>query len=49
MKVGGKHYRSLWADEARGVIHIIDQSRLPHVFETATLKRSNRCVCAVRR
>jgi methylthioribose-1-phosphate isomerase len=37
MKVAGKHYRSLWADEAQGVIHIIDQSRLPHVFETATL------------
>ena len=38
MKVAGKHYRSLWADEAQGVIQIIDQTRLPHVFETATLK-----------
>ena len=37
MKVGGKHYRSLWADESQGVIHIIDQARLPHVFETATI------------
>jgi len=37
MKVAGKHYRSLWADEAKGVVHIIDQSRLPHVFEVATI------------
>jgi methylthioribose-1-phosphate isomerase len=35
MKVAGKHYRSLWADA--GVVNIIDQSRLPHVFETAAI------------
>src|ERR1043165_6398793 len=34
MKVGERHYRSLWADERRDAVHIIDQSRLPHVFET---------------
>lgn len=38
MKVGGKHYRSLWADEPSGVVHIIDQARLPHVFETAAIR-----------
>ena len=48
MKVGGKHYRSLWADEARGVIHIIDQSRLPHVFETATLKSTQEVAEAIK-
>jgi methylthioribose-1-phosphate isomerase len=37
MKVDGKHYRSIWTDDARGVVHIIDQARLPHVFETATI------------
>src|SRR5438876_11211523 len=37
MQVEGKHYRSLWADEAQGVVHIIDQTRLPHVFETRTI------------
>jgi methylthioribose-1-phosphate isomerase len=37
MKVAGKHYRSLWADESQGVVHIIDQARLPHVFETAAI------------
>jgi methylthioribose-1-phosphate isomerase len=34
MKVSGKHYRSIWAEPDRGAVHIIDQSRLPHVFET---------------
>jgi len=37
MKVQGKHYRSIWADEARGTVHIIDQARLPHIFETAAI------------
>ena len=33
MKVSGKHYRSIWAEADRSAVHIIDQSRLPHVFE----------------
>jgi methylthioribose-1-phosphate isomerase len=33
MKVGDRHYRSIWADERPGVVRIIDQARLPHVFE----------------
>jgi methylthioribose-1-phosphate isomerase len=37
MRVGEKHYRSLWADETPGAVHIIDQARLPHVFETRTI------------
>jgi methylthioribose-1-phosphate isomerase len=37
MKVGDRHYRSLWSDERRDAVHIIDQSRLPHVFETLRL------------
>jgi methylthioribose-1-phosphate isomerase len=37
MRVGDRHYRSLWADAAPGAVHIIDQSRLPHVFETRTI------------
>jgi len=48
MKVAGKHYRSLWADEAKGVIHIIDQQRLPHVFETATLKSDKEAAEAIK-
>ena len=37
MRVGGRHYRSLWADAGGGAVHIIDQARLPHVFETRTI------------
>ena len=37
MKVGERHYRSLWADKPGGPVHIIDQTRLPHAFETRAL------------
>ena len=37
MKVGDRHYRSIWADERPGVVRIIDQSRLPHVFEERSI------------
>jgi methylthioribose-1-phosphate isomerase len=37
LKVGAKHYRSIWADEGRDAVHVIDQARLPFVFETAKL------------
>ncbi|HSN21253.1 MAG TPA: S-methyl-5-thioribose-1-phosphate isomerase [Usitatibacter sp.] len=37
MRVGDRHYRSLWADAAPGAVHVIDQTRLPHVFETRTI------------
>ncbi len=48
MKVGDKHYRSLWADESRGVVHIVDQARLPHVFETATIASAEEMGEAIR-
>jgi len=48
MKVADKHYRSLWADEAQGVVHIIDQARLPHVFETATIASAEAMADAIR-
>jgi methylthioribose-1-phosphate isomerase len=34
MKVSGKHYRSIWREGEEPAVRIIDQSRLPHVFET---------------
>jgi methylthioribose-1-phosphate isomerase len=37
MKVGDRHYRSLWAERPGGPVHIIDQTRLPHAFETRSL------------
>jgi methylthioribose-1-phosphate isomerase len=48
MKVGDKHYRSIWADEAGDVVHIIDQSRLPHVFETRTIATVDAMAEAIR-
>lgn len=38
MRVGGKAYRSIWADAAAGAVTIIDQTRLPHDFATLPLK-----------
>src|SRR3984957_7862140 len=40
MKIGGQHYRSVWAigDDAFG---IIDQARLPHEFVTLTLRSAD--------
>jgi methylthioribose-1-phosphate isomerase len=37
MKVGDRHYRSLWTEQPGGPVHIIDQTRLPHAFETRVL------------
>jgi methylthioribose-1-phosphate isomerase len=48
MKVGDRHYRSLWADESQGTVHIIDQARLPHVFETATLRTADEMAQAIK-
>ena len=48
MKVGDRHYRSLWSDERPGVVHIIDQSRLPHVFETRTIGTLDEMADAIR-
>jgi methylthioribose-1-phosphate isomerase len=48
MKVGERHYRSLWADAAQGVVHIIDQTRLPHVFETHTIASAEAMANAIR-
>ena len=40
MKIGGKHYRSVWpiGEDAFG---IIDQAKLPHAFETMTLRSAD--------
>ncbi len=48
MKVAGRHYRSIWADPSHGVVHIIDQARLPHVFETRTLASLDEMAQAIR-
>ena len=37
MRVGDRHYRSIWLGEDGRSVAIIDQTRLPHVFEIVTL------------
>jgi methylthioribose-1-phosphate isomerase len=37
MIIDGQHYQSICYDEAKDEVHIIDQTRLPHRFETLTL------------
>src|SRR5690242_8079481 len=48
MKVGDRHYRSLWADSRPGTVSIIDQSRLPHVFETRSIASLEEMAEAIR-
>jgi len=48
MKINGEHYRTIWPrpDEA---VEVIDQTRLPHRFETAVLRSPEDCADAIRR
>jgi methylthioribose-1-phosphate isomerase len=38
MKIGGKSYRTIWLNADGKSVEIIDQTKLPHVFETVTLR-----------
>jgi methylthioribose-1-phosphate isomerase len=38
VKIDGTHYRSLWWNEARGVLEIIDQRWLPHDFRVQAVE-----------
>jgi methylthioribose-1-phosphate isomerase len=40
MKINGRSYRTIWPDANRRSVHVIDQSKLPHVFETTILESS---------
>ncbi len=53
MRVDGVHYRSIWLDEdasapGEGVLEIIDQTRLPHRFETRRLPDLDAAAEAIR-
>ncbi len=37
MKIGGKHYRSVWLAEDGRTVKVIDQTKLPHGFEIIQL------------
>lgn len=47
MKIHGKHYRTIWTrpDES---IEVIDQTKLPHRFETVVLKTAEECAEAIK-
>ncbi len=38
MKVAGQHYRTIWLAEDGWTVEVIDQTKLPHVFEVLPLK-----------
>ncbi len=46
MKVGDRHYRSIWDED--GVVRVIDQTRLPHAFEMVTLDTPDAAATAIR-
>ncbi|MGA7327181.1 MAG: S-methyl-5-thioribose-1-phosphate isomerase, partial [Rhodomicrobium sp.] len=48
MKVGGVHYRTIWAEGSGSDAIIIDQTKLPHVFETVRLETLEDAAHAIR-
>src|SRR5947209_2804089 len=48
MKVGERHYRSIWREGSEAAVHIIDQSRLPFMFETLRLDSPEAVAEAIR-
>ncbi len=48
MKVGDKHYRSIWYDQAAGKVRIIDQRWLPHEFRVVELATRDAFTTAIR-
>ena len=38
VNVGEKHYRTIWLNEDGWTVEVIDQIKLPHLFETRTLR-----------
>ena len=39
MNIDGKHYRTIWLNDDGTTVEIIDQTKLPHRFETVTFAR----------
>jgi methylthioribose-1-phosphate isomerase len=48
VRVDGRDYRSIWFDEAAGVVRIIDQTRLPHEFVIRPLRSLDDAAEAIR-
>jgi methylthioribose-1-phosphate isomerase len=48
MNVGGRQSRTIWVNEDGWSVEIIDQTRLPHVFETVRLESLDAAAHAIR-
>ncbi|MGV8998183.1 MAG: S-methyl-5-thioribose-1-phosphate isomerase [Parvibaculaceae bacterium] len=48
MKINGKAYRTIWVNEDRWSVTVIDQTRLPHAFETLALARADDAARAIK-
>jgi methylthioribose-1-phosphate isomerase len=48
MKVGDRHYRSIWCEAGSGEVRIIDQRWLPHEFRVARLDTLEEFATAIR-
>ncbi len=48
MKIHGRHYRTIWPGEDGRSVEIIDQTKLPHAFTTATLRDIGDAARAIR-
>jgi methylthioribose-1-phosphate isomerase len=48
MKINGQHYRTIWVADDGWSVQTIDQTKLPHVFETARLETAEDAARAIR-
>jgi len=48
MKIDGKPHRTIWVEDNGWSVGIIDQTKLPHVFETKTLKKAGDAAKAIK-
>ena len=48
MRINGKDYKTIWYDEDRQVVQIIDQTKLPHQFVVKDLKNIKDAIIAIK-
>ena len=48
MKIEGQEYRTIWFDEKKKVVKIIDQTKLPHQFIIKSLKTAKDVIYAIK-
>lgn len=47
MQIDGKHWRTIWYDEANASVCVIDQTKLPFVFEVVQLREMSEAAHAI--